>query len=399
MGSPDVVTLHTQYWLLAVGFVWALAGLLAERVPAWILWPFVLLLLVAPRISRRFQITEADLFLDYLFVLAAVLMAVWLVDSGRWRLVAATVLLSGLVITKREGLLFAALLFFATLVTTARRWRTTWPAIGLSAVVVAAVAVPWRIWYVAHDVESETGSRGLVHEDNLDGLWPAARRALDVFWDPGYWNLIGPLFVAALVVAALTRVGRLAVFLGTLAALVVIGGVWATWTFSQTGPGLVLGGNFIIRFMGAAALLCAAAAPLLLGAAWLQSGSPQERSPAVKRHLGLATAIAVVPLLAYPAVTVAGGAPRFPTRDECARPATHDADDLEVVYGRLDDPVAAAKLLADLTGVGFIGAEVEPDACGRWKVSYDAIASLAEGEALAEQVRAAGFDATVEHEG
>ena len=53
MGSPDVVTLHVQYWLFGVGFVWALAGLLAERVPAWILWPFVLLVLVAPRIGRR----------------------------------------------------------------------------------------------------------------------------------------------------------------------------------------------------------------------------------------------------------------------------------------------------------------------------------------------------------
>ena len=84
------MTLHVQYWLFAVGFVWAFAGLLAERVPAWILWPFVLLLLVAPRIGRRFLITEADLLLDYLFVLAAVLLvalAPW--TGAAWRLVAA----------------------------------------------------------------------------------------------------------------------------------------------------------------------------------------------------------------------------------------------------------------------------------------------------------------------
>ena len=87
MGSADVVTLHVQYWLLGVGFVWALAGLLAERVPPWMLWPFVLLLLLAPRIGRRFQIAEADMFLDFLFVLAAVLVAVWLAtgsDGGSW---------------------------------------------------------------------------------------------------------------------------------------------------------------------------------------------------------------------------------------------------------------------------------------------------------------------------
>ena len=83
MGSPDVVTLHLQYSLLGLGFVWALAGVLAERVPAWILWPFVLLVLVAPRIGARFQITEADLLLDYLFVLAALLVVLWILDASR----------------------------------------------------------------------------------------------------------------------------------------------------------------------------------------------------------------------------------------------------------------------------------------------------------------------------
>ena len=90
MGSADVVTLHVQYWLFGVGFVWALAGVLAERVPDWILWPFVLLVLVTPRIGERFLVTEADLFLDYLFALAALLVLLWLLDRERWRLVIAT---------------------------------------------------------------------------------------------------------------------------------------------------------------------------------------------------------------------------------------------------------------------------------------------------------------------
>ena len=40
---------------------------------------------------------------------------------------------------------------------------------------------------------------------------------------------------------------------------------------------------------------------------------------------------------------------------------------------------------------------IELDACGLWKVSYDAIADLAQGRALAEQARAAGFAARVEY--
>ena len=109
--------------------------------------------------------------------------------------------------------------------------------------------------------------------------------------------------------------------------------------------------------------------------------------------------VVVVPLLGYPLVTLAGDAPRFPTRGECARPTTADDQSLEVVYGRFDDRVAAETLLAEVTEVGFIGAELGLDGCGRWKVSYDAIESSAQGEALAEQVRNAGFDARVEPEG
>ena len=53
MGSVDVNTLHLQYWFLGAGFVWALAGLLSERAPAWIVWPFVIVMLVAPRLGPR----------------------------------------------------------------------------------------------------------------------------------------------------------------------------------------------------------------------------------------------------------------------------------------------------------------------------------------------------------
>jgi hypothetical protein len=396
VGSPDVVTLHLQYWLFALGFVWALAGLLAERVPPWILWPCVLLLLVAPRIGRRFQITEADLFLDYLFVLAAVLVALWIVDDDRWRLVVAALLLCALVNTKREGLLLATVLVAAALIAMSLQWRSRWRAIGILALVTAAAAVPWRVWYVSRDVEGESGSQGLIRGDGRDLLWPSVRRSLDVLWDPGYWNLIVPLFIGALVVAVLARVGRLAVFSGVLVALVVTGGIWATWNFSQTGAGFVLGGNFVIRFMGAAALLCAAAAPLLLSAAWPATRS--EPRAGASRRVGLAAAIVTLPLLAYPAITIAAdGLPRFPTRDDCSRPAPADAPDVEVVYGRFDDPRSADELLARLTAVGFVGAEIAFDPCGRWKVSYDSIASFEQGEELAEQVRSAGFEASVEY--
>jgi len=397
MGGVDVVTLHVQFWLVGVGFIWALAGLLSERVPSWMLWPFVLLLLVAPRIGGRLSIPEADLLLDFFFVVASVLVVFWILDGATWRLVLATIMLCGMVLTKREGLLLGALLVAAALLASARQWRTTWPALGASAAVVVVVAAPWRIWYVTHDLAGEGPSEGFIQRDNLEWLWPSVHRALDVLWDTGYWSLIVPLAVGALILAALARVGVLVVFFGTLLVFLTLGGIWATWAFSKPWITGELGGNFIIRFMGSAALLCVAATPLLLSAAW-RTAADREREHNVRGGAALATVV-VVPLIGVPLVTLADGWPRFPTRGECARVATRDADDLEVVYGRLDDPVAAGELLGELTRTGFVGTDLEPDNCGRWKVSYDAIATLAEGMALAEGARKAGFDARVEHEG
>ena len=266
MGSTDVVTLHLQYWLFGVGLVWALAGLLAERVPAWILWPFVLLVLVAPRIGRRFFITEADLFLDALFVLAAVLLCYWLLDRERWRLVVATLLMCGMALTKREGLLLGTLLVVAALVASAREWRFALPRLGVVVAVVALVAAPWRIWYVAKGVAGEAPTSGPT--ENLDRLWPSLRLAFDVLFSSDYWNVAVPVALGALLLAVLSRAYRPTAFFGTLLLLVTLGGGWITWAIPELPITQELGGNPIVRYMGAAALLCLAAAPLLLASAW-----------------------------------------------------------------------------------------------------------------------------------
>ena len=112
-----------------------------------------------------------------------------------------------------------------------------------------------------------------------------------------------------------------------------------------------------------------------------------------------AAAIVVVPLLAYPVVSAGGNGPEFPSRDDCARPYDGASEEpVDVVYARLDDPVAATDLLDELSRRGFIGADIAFDACGRWVVFYDPVESVEQAEALAEQVREAGFEARVEAE-
>ena len=115
-------------------------------------------------------------------------------------------------------------------------------------------------------------------------------------------------------------------------------------------------------------------------------------------RVAAAVAIVLVPLIGYPLVTLAGGSPSFPSEEECGRPATADDSSLDVVYGRLESREDARALLEQVLGIGFTGAEMELDGCGRWKVFYDPIESFDQGQALVEQVRDAEFDARVEVE-
>ena len=149
MGGADVVTLHVQFWFLVVGAVAAIAGLLHRHAPAWLLWPSLLLVLVVPRFGERLLVPQADILVDVFVVVAALLLALWLRDRGRWRLVAAAVLLAGAVNTKREGILFAA-----------------------AVLAVAFVALP----------AAETG-RGLQLRPSPSG-WPSFRGASGTRADP-----------------------------------------------------------------------------------------------------------------------------------------------------------------------------------------------------------------------
>jgi len=267
MGGPDVVTLHLQFWFLALGFVWALAGLLSERVPAWILWPSLLMLLVAPRFGPRFAVPEADFLVGFCFVVAAILVYLWVEDGERWRLLMAAVLLCGLVLTKREGILLAVVLGASALLVSATSWRKVWPPLAAVGALVVLVGVPWRIWYVLHGVAGEAPATGLIPAGSEGRLWPSFRLALEVLFAGGYWSVVVPVALGALLMAALARRFVPVVFFGSLLVFVTLGGgwiTWATWAPITAEPSV----NPIVRYMGSGVLLAAAATPLLLAGAW-----------------------------------------------------------------------------------------------------------------------------------
>ena len=127
---------------------------------------------------------------------------------------------------------------------------------------------PWRIWYLVHGVSSEGPSDGLDPTENTERVWPSLKLAFDVLFSSDYWSVIIPVAIGAAALAAFTRAFVLAGFFATLVTLVTLGGGWITWSIPELPITQELGGNPIVRYIGAAALLCVAASPLLLASAW-----------------------------------------------------------------------------------------------------------------------------------
>jgi hypothetical protein len=260
MGVADATTLHVQFWLYLVGALAAAAGLLQRHAPAWILWPPLLLVLVVPRFGVRLFEPLADVFLDILVVVAALLLALWLRDSAGWRLAAAAVLLAGAVNTKREGIVFAASVLAAAFAASGPR---RWPRLAAASLGVGLAVLPWRVWTQRHDIPS--GAPASFATDRLAG---ALRLSLEVLYSNARWSVLPLVATIALGAAAVWGDRRLAAYVGALAVLLFAGGVWSTVGFPELAVTADESGNPIVRYTGSLIFLAAVATPLLLASVW-----------------------------------------------------------------------------------------------------------------------------------
>jgi hypothetical protein len=106
----------------------------------------------------------------------------------------------------------------------------------------------------------------------------------------------------------------------------------------------------------------------------------------------------VVAALAYPlAVLAFAGAPDFPSRDDCVLAPT-DKGEYEVVFGYSDSELEARELRDRALAVGFQGAEIARNGCGRVKVFVDDIPSREVGEEVIREARTVDLDPTLEQE-
>ena len=278
MGSPDVVTLHVQFWFFLAGFVAAAAGLLATRVPPVLLWTFALLALVSPRVVGRTLEPQADFTLDYLFALAALLVVLWLLERRPWQLAAATLFLGAVMLTKREGQLLAACVVAAALVASWRDWRIAWPRLGLASACALALALPWRFWYVSHDLTGEfpsSGGTGLL--DNLDRAWPSFQSVLTSAFSADLWTVVLPLVIVAVVLAFIAGARVLPVYAMLVYTFALAGFTWGIWSFVELEVPIEQDEaiNPVVRLSASLVVLSAALVPLLLDAAWRGTDRPQ----------------------------------------------------------------------------------------------------------------------------
>ena len=277
MGSPDVVTLHLQFWFLFVGFLAAIAGLLAPRVPALLLWPPLLLASLAPEIVRRALQPQGDLLLDEFFALGAVAVALWVTERRGWQLSAAALLLAGAMLTKREGFLLAVCIIIAALGVTVRDARRCWLQLALVALVPVLLSIPWRIWFSAHGLPGdgpEAGGTGLF--SHLDRAWPSLELTLRDVFSYGRWLVVAPLIVVAVVAAFLAGKRALAGYVAILLTVAIAGFTWITWAFPNLPITENPAVNPITRAVGSLVIASGGLVPLLLASAWRETARASE---------------------------------------------------------------------------------------------------------------------------
>ena len=265
MGSADVVTLHVQFWFLALGGAAAIAACLRGYAPAWLLWPSLILVLVVPRFGGRLLLPQADILVDLLFVTAALLVASWVREGAAWRLGIAALLLAACGVTKREGLVFAACVIGAALVASVGRRRRGWLHLGGVAVLVLAAAIPWRLWYSSRDIPSDTPSTGGT---SAGRLWDAVDLSFEVLYSNALWSVVPVVATIAMLATLVWGDRRLALFLGAVLVLAFLGGAWATFGYPELPITSDEAVNPIVRYTGALVLLAGAATPLLLASVW-----------------------------------------------------------------------------------------------------------------------------------
>jgi len=277
MGSADTTTLGVQWWLLAVGFVWAASGLLRRVAPATPTWLFLALFAVVPELDRRLLARTADWPLDIVFALSACALVAWVVSDEGWLLAVYGLTLSATLLTKREGQLLAVCLVIAGLAASGIRKRRSWLAIVGVGVIAYLPGIPWRLWWTSRHLASDSPQGGLIHATfaHIGKAPQAFHLVFRLLFEYQLWLAVTPIALVAAVICLWQPDRRVAVFFLVAFCLGFVGWAWENWAY--VSPSLPISTNPAVnptnRTVGSLVLLSIVAAPMLIGKLLGQRGA------------------------------------------------------------------------------------------------------------------------------
>jgi hypothetical protein len=407
MGSADTVTVHLQYWFMAAFFTLAVIGLLAGRVRHAILFPVLLALFVAPYLVDWLPTVYADIPLGYLVALAALLVILWIEERKSWQLVAATVLLAGAMLTKREGLLFAACVLLAGFAASYADRRQLWRRLLAAGLIAFALVLPWRIWFMAHGLPGDGPDTGYLGAFGyLERVWPSLRISVETLVHEDLWHFAPALILSAIVLALLAGAWRISLYAGTFLVTGIAAVTWVLW--SNLGLVPIHDDWAVRRLTGTTFLALAALTPLLLERAWSSEPGSLASAPTPGHDVlfgpsRAAWAIVLAGVLSHPASALVGysgsglpgGWPTFPGTAGCdVAPA--DGTNVRLVLGYADSYPEAMAMRERARAAGLGDVEAGQDGCGRVRVYVDDLPTSEAAQALAVEPESAGLTPSVE---
>ena len=228
MGTTNTQAIHWQFWLLLVGFVWALLYLGHRRGTFFVWLPIVVAVSIVPSVVDQLLTAYADIPTAIFLALGVLLLGEWLAARDGRMLALAVLMLVGAANTKNEGLMAAAAtLVVAGVVTVLGPRRSDLRPLGLGALGLAAGILPWRIWLAAEGIHGDVpvlnGLNPWYLADRTDRVGPAVRSLYAQLIYANGWLYVIPAGAALCLICLL--VGRWR----TLAAFYLATGIIAFW--------------------------------------------------------------------------------------------------------------------------------------------------------------------------
>ncbi len=211
MGGDHPVLLPLQQSIILIAFFTAVATLLSRRVPRFVVYPWLAMLIVAPAFWLRAIYVLPDLTMAYFVALAAITGILWLDEQRSAWLVLATLFIAAAALTKNEGLslggLLVVVLFGAALAIHGRRGlKSLVLVLGLTAL------EPWHLWLRTHGLSTATAEydwHEIFHPHYLHEKFSRLRYALlsmeRWIFAGNEWLFMPALLAVALIIVATTR--------------------------------------------------------------------------------------------------------------------------------------------------------------------------------------------------